>query len=465
MAGYESPPSRRVKPAELCKQLERSLKEVQELLRAREREVDVLKQQRDRFLADREKEKERRMDAERAEVERVREVDATRKELEAVKRERDRLIVERERDRQLEREREKERERQRQRERERQTRERTGSIRRSRSQAPASIYSSMTAETETMAHARSLDVFLTKTDSWSGAQVIQAVEDLNTEITHFAASATESCIFLPRSAAVKRRSRGQPPPGPQATMTLEEAMEIVPWLSPSLAQVLTTHEHSTDPLLVQLALQASIATCCARSLSLFCVGFPAKLDGLLGRVYGQLAVSEPQPTSSRWRALTHRSIRSLYPGLEEYAISELVTTMFKWAAAVFDVSGCSPKDKSDASMSTLRSQLRRIAEAVYKLSLVTREDILSTSFEVILAENGASFESANMSNAFSDGHAPRASREGEKVLCTTELGLKCVTRRGKTHTPSERDEGELFERRMLLQPKVVLEEAVDAIVG
>ena len=111
------------------------------------------------------------------------------------------------------------------------------------------------------------------------------------EITHFAASATETCVFLSRSVlSSRRRGRaGQPAPGPQATMALEEALDIAPWLSAPLAKILTTHEHSADPLLVQLALQASIATCAARSLSLFCVGFPAKLDGLLGKIYGQMA--------------------------------------------------------------------------------------------------------------------------------------------------------------------------------
>lgn len=141
--------------------------------------------------------------------------------------------------------------------------------------------------------------------------------------------------------------------------------------------------------------------------------------------------------------------------------------MHRWAAAVFDVSGCSPKDKSDASNSTLRSQLRRIAEAVYKLSLVTREDILSTNFEVVLVESGGVFDNVIMSNAFAEGHETGDNKTGEKVLCTTELGLKCSTRRGKSQAANERDgaEGETFERRVLLQPKVVLEEAVDAIVA
>lgn len=141
--------------------------------------------------------------------------------------------------------------------------------------------------------------------------------------------------------------------------------------------------------------------------------------------------------------------------------------MLRWSAAVFDVSGCSPKDKSDSATSTFRSQLRRIAEAVYKLSLVTREEILSTNFEVVLIESGLLFEGVSMSNAFADGHATGRSKDGEKVLCTTELGLKCITRRGKNYAPPAKDgsDTDAFERRILLQPKVVLEEAVDAILA
>lgn len=140
--------------------------------------------------------------------------------------------------------------------------------------------------------------------------------------------------------------------------------------------------------------------------------------------------------------------------------------MLRWSATLFDISGC-PRDKSDASNSTLRSQLRRIAEAVYKLSLVTREDILSTNFEVVLVESGGMFDGASMYNSFAEGPNASDNKTGEKVLCTTELGLKCSTRRGKSQSFPEKDatDSELFERRMLLQPKVVLEEAVDAIVA
>lgn len=144
--------------------------------------------------------------------------------------------------------------------------------------------------------------------------------------------------------------------------------------------------------------------------------------------------------------------------------------MLRWSASVFTISGCSSppvdgKDK-DPVPANLRAQLRRIAEAVYKLAKVTREEILSTSFEVVLVESGNSFESVDMSNAFQEFQAtPNPPIGGDRVLCTTELGLKCVTRMGKSVQPLEGSEkdNDVFERRMLLQPKVVLDSAVDVL--
>jgi hypothetical protein len=163
----------------------------------------------------------------------------------------------------------------------------------------------------------------------------------------------------------------------------------------------------------------------------------------------------------------------LYPGLEEYAISELVTTMLRWSASVFTISGCSspPVDGRDKDPvpANLRAQLRRIAEAVYKLAKVTREEILSTSFEVVLVESGTAFDGLDMSNAFQEFQASAHVPVGaDRVLCTTELGLRCVTRKGKGALSSEavagaEKEGNVFEKRVLLQPKVVLDSAVDVL--
>lgn len=483
---------RQMKPAERCKQLEKTLREVQDLLKDRDREIADLKQERDRLMAEREHDRKIMRDREQMR-ERERILERQREK----ERERER---EQEKRRELEREqeREKEREQQQQRAREEEERKRrlshsSGSLRRARSQAPASPtrFSPMNIDLEQVAQLRSLDVFLTKTDGWSGAQVIQAVEDLNTEIAHFAASATEICVFDRQLAASharrgSRRGRGgysnvDGRAFKGAMLSVDEAAGVAPWLDPSFVKILASRDHEQDPVLVQLALQASVATCCARSLSLFCVGFPSKLDGMLTRVLAHMQITgmcniflpeiwladcitriEPQPTSSRWRALTHRSIRSLYPGLEEYAISELMATMLRWSGTIFALSGCrlpsEPRGK-DIVPSTLRAQLRRIAEAVFKLARITREEILSTNFEVVLAENGQPFVATGMTNTLGEHHheVTNGRMDQGSVLCTTELGLRCMTRRGKA-------EGEdAFERRMLLQPKVVLDSTVDAL--
>ena len=138
-------------------------------------------------------------------------------------------------------------------------------------------------DAEQIARTRSMDVFMTKTDNWSGAQVIQAVEDLNAEINQFAASATETCAFAKRG---KARS---PPPSSDTGPVQDE--ESAPWLGAAFVQALSARDHTQDPILVQLALQASVAICCARSLSLFCVGFPSKLDALLSRVLTHMQAS------------------------------------------------------------------------------------------------------------------------------------------------------------------------------
>lgn len=121
------------------------------------------------------------------------------------------------------------------------------------------------------------------------------------------------------------------------------------------------------------------------------------------------------------------------------------------------------KDK-EGSLASLRTHLRRIAEAVFNLARITREEILSTNFEIVLAESGHPFVSSGMANALDEfryGAADGKMSQGN-VLCTTELGLRCTTKKGKSsHTTTEGED--LFERRILLRPKVVLDSTVDAL--
>jgi len=128
---------------------------------------------------------------------------------------------------------------------------------------------------EERAYTRGLDIFLTKVDRWSGAQIIQALQDLNSEVLQFAASATELCTF-------DKYSRSSP------TRTTQATQETASRLGSSLARVLSSRDHTQDPILVQLALQSCVTICVARAMSTFCFGFAAKPNAVLSEIYAQM---------------------------------------------------------------------------------------------------------------------------------------------------------------------------------
>lgn len=322
-----------------------------------------------------------------------------------------------------------------------------------------------TVSEEERAHTKSMETFLTKTDLWSGAQVIQAVQDLNSEILQFAASAVELCTF------VKQR-----PTQPKMSQTQNEVSSR---LGVSLTRTLFTRDHSQDPMLVQIALQGCISYCISRALSSFCIGYQSKANITLTQLYTHMFQSgemvlfslphcnsrgvpslEPQPTSSRWRALAHKHIHELHPELGDYAVNEMTETIFRWSFDLFLICGSSSPHSSPSSREVFRtrfgSQVKRISKSACRIAQIIREEIMSTNFEVIGADSGRAFDAQEMVDAFEDYGSPRGA-----VLCTTELGLRCSTRKATAEPSASREES--IERRLLLRPKVILESAVDML--
>lgn len=127
---------------------------------------------------------------------------------------------------------------------------------------------------ESRALSKTAEVFLTRVDSWSGAQVLQAIHDLNSEILQFSAAATELCAFGKNVSSSKT--------------VVQATQDTASRLGPSLVRILSGRDHSQDPILVQLALQGCISTCVARALSVFCMGFPTKADAVLTQIYSHM---------------------------------------------------------------------------------------------------------------------------------------------------------------------------------
>jgi hypothetical protein len=142
-----------------------------------------------------------------------------------------------------------------------------------------------TFQDEYIAHLQSFDVFMTKTDSWSGAQVIQAVRDLNSEILQFAASLTELHYAIDTNNGGKR-----PPINPN--ILTQAKQNTATRLGVPFMHVLSARDHSQDSsMLVQFALQATLCSIIDRTLASFCVGFPAKYDALLSQLYLRMCSS------------------------------------------------------------------------------------------------------------------------------------------------------------------------------
>jgi hypothetical protein len=164
--------------------------------------------------------------------------------------------------------------------------------------------------------------------------------------------------------------------------------------------------------------------------------------------------------SSRWRSLTHKFVYSSTPGLQKHAFGELVETIFRWSLDILVVAGSTHAENNSSLKDTLRSrfnaQVEHIARAVCKLAQVIREEIMSKNFEVLAVDHGGTFDSKRMADMFGDYGPSRGA-----ILCTTELGLNAATRRsvGNLNVDSE----DTIERQLLLQPKVVLESAVDVL--
>ncbi|TDL19909.1 hypothetical protein BD410DRAFT_821993 [Rickenella mellea] len=292
---------------------------------------------------------------------------------------------------------------------------------------------------------RSLENFLTKTDRWSGAQVVQTLKDLNSEILQFSAAASESfSMDRRRDLAVEDK-----------THAIER---VKARLGPSMSRCLAARDHSLDPTILQIALQSSASQCICDALSSFCVGFPAKFDSLLTKIYLHMHSQEPQATAARWRALTHSHIRSLTPTIDEHAKKDMVDKTLVEASNILAVSGYGQvQDIVEDLKSRYLDQIRSIAEAAYRIAVVVREGTMSTDFQVTFIEHSRTFSSDRMDNVYEGYGSSRGT-----VLCTTELGLRCFTQRG-TDARSRADDGFVVDRLDVLKPKVVLESVLQAL--
>jgi len=141
-------------------------------------------------------------------------------------------------------------------------------------------------------------------------------------------------------------------------------------------------------------------------------------------------------------------------------VQDFITQILRAWVDVLTLCGCAP---SEVSVDILRprfgEQTQRVVRSACALARILHEDIMSTNFEVILSEGGRAFDPSCMVNAFGTfGDSSSA------VLCSTELGLRCVTKKNVRVAADGLFEGSV-DSKMLLLPKVILEDVADILDG
>jgi hypothetical protein len=130
-------------------------------------------------------------------------------------------------------------------------------------------------------------------------------------------------------------------------------------------------------------------------------------------------------------------------------LEDVVDDALRWTMDILTLSG-TPILK-DNLRNRFETQLQRIGQSALRIAAVTKERVLSTNFEVINAEVGRDFQRKQMVNLFDEYYAGGAKDgAGERVLCTTEVGLRCFSGNG-------------LDERTLVQPTVILESVVRVI--
>jgi hypothetical protein len=141
-------------------------------------------------------------------------------------------------------------------------------------------------------------------------------------------------------------------------------------------------------------------------------------------------------------------------------VQDFITQILRAWADVLVLCGVAPSELTlDALRPRFGEQTQRVVRSACALARVLHEEIMSTNFEVILSKQGRAFDPSCMTNAFGE-----LGKLSGAVLCSTELGLRCVTRKNTRVAVDGLLEGSM-DSTMLLLPKVILEGVADVLDG
>ncbi|KAK0212131.1 hypothetical protein DFS33DRAFT_1249158 [Desarmillaria ectypa] len=275
---------------------------------------------------------------------------------------------------------------------------------------------------------RAAQVYLDRADQSSGADVISMIDALNAEIFQTAATVAEAFKFGEKK--VEESS--------EAVVAYDHVIEI---LGPRMTELLKSTLHHDDQILIQAAFQA--AMCAYVDWIVTSWYFEGREEEqMLSSLYAIIQESEDQAIAGRWRALTRRYALQAFreaPDSQRQLLSVVMETLVN----ILIIAGLesATSEVSETMATQFAEHASAVVEHAMQLNRVIGQGITSCEMMPLYLVPETPFDANVMEDTF--GSASKDSTEN--VLCTTDLGLMRMEKKG-----------EKWEKRVLVKPKIIL---------
>ncbi|OCH89891.1 hypothetical protein OBBRIDRAFT_888123 [Obba rivulosa] len=293
----------------------------------------------------------------------------------------------------------------------------------------ASLLESRTSEL------RAAQVYLSKADAFSDADVQERLETLSANIFQCAAQLADTFPY--------KSAKSAKPNAPRMRDRAALRKRVAQSIESGLTQALETAGDRLDTLLVQTAAQACMSRFFLEVITSWDLGATGTGQSA-ANIYAQLLQTEYQAVASRWRALTRKGLRIMSesgPG----DVAPLKTRAVNQLGDIIVLCGIGGDgDPYKLISEKYGSRLQEAAEQALELRKVIGEDVVACDFKPVYVSDGDIFLPDSMDDAFGNGDHHAAD---EKVMCTVTMGLERIEK-------SERDG---VQRTLLLKPGVALQ--------
>ncbi|KLO12568.1 hypothetical protein SCHPADRAFT_941133 [Schizopora paradoxa] len=281
---------------------------------------------------------------------------------------------------------------------------------------------------------RTAETFLTKYDDTPGDEVVGIVNDINSQVLNIGGKVAEDIT----EAFVQNHAKNL-----ERKVNVNVVNELLDVIGPKLVNILLKSDFTEDPTPVQLAIQSMLVNGICTILMWWPILPTNSFSQEFWTLYKSILKSEVQPVASRWRALGSKHYRqSGGADLHTFAVNGMLSHIAK----ILLVAGVyAPANEHDRRLDEfVRSCVGQSIDVMWHtadaFAQKIREHVHSTDYELMFVTPGEVFDPAQMRAQGAQPPPPKKGEKGRKenaedngwrVLCTTDLGLRRITNRGK----------------------------------